>query len=109
MTQVNKSPVGVIKSHKEEIDYWIVLKNPFAKSHREYLVVKQGTVDHTFQVPIFQGPAKGYVESTRVEDWGKLAKTAQRDVFLFTVNKAFSPAGRFRVNLATGKVVKVKS
>ncbi len=109
MTRVNKSPMGMIKSHKEEIDYWIELINPFAKRHREYLMVKQGDIFHSIQVPIFQGPAKGYVEASKVEDWGKLAKTAQRDVFLFTVNKAFSPAGRFKVNLATGKIVKVKS
>lgn len=109
MTRVNKSPMGIIKSPKGEIDYWIELINPFTKRHREYLMVKQGDTFHSIQVPIFLGPAKGYVEASKVEDWGKLAKTTKRDVFIFTVNKAFSPAGRFRVNLATGKVVKIKS
>ncbi len=109
MNQVSKSPVGVLQTQKGEVDYWIELKNPFTTGHAEFLMIKQGSDYHTVTVPIFNGPTRGYAEAAKVEDWGKLAPTAKPDLFIFTVNKSLSSAGRFRVNLKTEKAVKMRS
>ena len=106
--QVDKSPIGKVKASKEEAEYWIELKNPFANSHHEYLVIKRGNKENRVEVPIFNGHVGGYAGSDKVEDWGTVEATSQPDTFIFTVGENLISPGRFKVNLATGQVEKMK-
>jgi hypothetical protein len=63
VTDLEKSPAGRIVTRQGALDYWIELKNPFAISHSEYIVIRRDTKEHRFKVPIFSEAIGGYVSA----------------------------------------------
>ena len=102
---VQKSPIGRIVTPQGDVEYWIELENPFDHTHREYVVIRRDAKQYRLKVPIFNGPAGGYLSATSASDWGQLEATSHPDVYLFKIG-SFLPAqgSSFKINLATGVV-----
>ncbi len=100
-----KSPTGRIVTSQGEVNYRIELENPFAYSHREYIVIRRDAKEHRFKVPIFNGPVGGFVPATSAEDWGQLEIISDPDVYILTIGPNLPARGSsFRINLRTGEV-----
>jgi hypothetical protein len=101
-----KSPTGRVVTRQGAFDYWIELKNPFAISHSEYIVIRRDAKERRFKVPIFSEKAVGgYVSAGSVADWGQLETTADPDVYILKIGPHFPSSGNsFRINVHTGLV-----
>lgn len=105
VTDLEKSPAGRIVTRQGALDYWIELRNPFAISHSEYIVIRRDAKEHRFKIPIFNEAVGGYMSAGSVADWGQLETTADSDVYILKIGPHLPSSGStFRINVQTGMV-----
>jgi len=96
-----------LKSEGGEISYYLELKNPFANSHREHLVITRHGREIRIRLPLFGEPKGGYPSPNRPADWCTLEKTEDPDIYLLHTAPALRKAS-FQINLAEQKAKEVK-
>lgn len=104
---VEKSPIGYLTTPQGSLEYWIELENPFASTHREYLLVRFGQEQYRIIVPIFDAPLSAFVSPVDVTDWGQLTVTSNPEIFVLTLGPSLLREGRFRINLAMRQAEKM--
>lgn len=105
LNHIEKSPAGRTKTPQGEVEYWIELKNPFADSHSEHVVIRREAKEYRFEVPIFNGTAGGYMSPGTAQDWGQLEVVSAPDVYMLKIGPHLSARGSsFKINLRTGVV-----
>ncbi len=100
---IEKSPVGHVATPRGNLEYWIELEDPFARAHREYLLVRVGHEQYRIAVPIFDAPLAGFVSPVNAADWGQLTTTSNPEIFVLTLGPSLLREGRFKINLAMRK------
>jgi hypothetical protein len=96
---VVKSPIGTVTTTEGALQYWLQLENPFARSHGEYLILRGKTEETRVAVPIFDGPAGGFLEPLSAEDWGRLMLTSDANLLELELGPKLIGKGRFRIDL----------
>ncbi|HEX7708372.1 MAG TPA: hypothetical protein VF701_18060 [Thermoanaerobaculia bacterium] len=102
---VESSGTAELKTSDGTVRYWLELHNPFARSHREVLVVQRGSDTHRFELPIFDEESDGFGGALEPEDWVVMSSTPDKQIFSVSIGKNLLVSKTFRVNLATGEVV----
>lgn len=106
---VEKSPIGRIITQQGGIEYWLELENPFACSHREYIVIRRNAIDRRIEVRLFKGPVGGYVSGNKAADWCQLEPTSAPNIYLLKIGSYLPASGNsFRINLETGVAEKIQ-
>jgi hypothetical protein len=96
---VLKSPTGTVATAEGPLEYWLQLENPFARSHGEYLILRAKREETRVAVPIFDGPAGGFLAPLVAEDWGRLTLTSDANLLELELGPKLIAKGRFRIDL----------
>jgi len=96
---VETSGTATLNTTLGVLRYRLDLQNPFAKSHREMLIV-DGTGDTVqIELPIFAGSVGGYASALRPEDWVVMRPTHDPEVFEVKIGPYLLVDKTFHVNL----------
>jgi len=107
LNHIESSGIAVLDTNGKTLRYRLELLNPFATSHREYLIFNRGTSDEQIQLPIFDNVSSGYLNALQPAEWVVLRPTTDDDVF--QVEITYRVAEKFfKVNLQTKEVVALK-
>jgi hypothetical protein len=78
---VASSGFAQLQAHGQTLSYALELHNPFARSHKEFVIAKRGSETHQIQIRVFDRAAGGYGDALSPEEWIILRPTNNRDVY----------------------------
>ena len=104
-SHVETSGTATLHAHGRTIRYSLELENPFADSHKEYLVLNIDGRTHRIRVPVFTSPASGYAGALQPSDWIVLRPTDDPAVYIADTGSFLLSKTTFRIDIRTGHVV----
>lgn len=98
---VDRLPAGMCSSNEGDIKYWVELKNPWSKGHKEYLLIEKKSGEQIrIPIKIFDEQPTAYLRGTS-NDWGRLLTTEQDGVYSLILNKGFILDGVKKIRIDT--------
>ena len=107
LNHVEASGIATLHAHNRTIRYELQLHNPFASSHREYLVLWLGERTYRIRVQILDSAAGGYALPNVPNDWIVLRATPDPAIYIAETGSFFPSHRAFRVDLRTERAVAI--
>ena len=104
---VDRGKSQTIPPEQGNLIYHIELINPFASSHKEYLVLLAGEQEHRIPLPLFKQIPGGYASSDNPEGWATLEKTDDPNQYILNVTQALRRS-RFIIDLQNDKAEEIQ-
>ena len=107
LNHIETSGIATLHAHNTTVRYELELHNPFASSHREYLIVRANEKTHRILVRVFDSAAAGYGIANQPSDWIILRPTADPNVYIAETGSFPAPMRAFRIDLRNSRAVAI--